>query len=42
MQKWPILDQNHGQTPLEKSQFVNFLNILFLQHKKTFFRSRIS
>ena len=42
MKKWPILDQNHGLTPLGKSQFFNFLNFLFLQNKKTFFRSKIS
>ena len=29
-EKWPILDQNHGLTPLEKSQFSDFFNILFL------------
>ena len=30
MEKWPILDQNNGLTPLEKSQFFDFSNILFL------------
>ena len=29
MEKWPMLDQNHGLTPLEKTQFFDFLNILF-------------
>ena len=29
--KWPFLDQNHGLTPLEKSQFFDFFNFLFLQ-----------
>ena len=28
--KWPFLDQNHGLTPLEKCQFFDFLNFLFL------------
>ena len=42
MQKWPILIQNHGLTPLEKSQFFNLLNFFFLQPKKAFFRSRKS
>ena len=30
MEKWPFLDQNHGLTPLEKSQLIDFLNFLFL------------
>ena len=25
MEKWPILDQNHGLTPLKKTQFLDFL-----------------
>ena len=25
MEKWPIYDQNNGLTPLEKSQFFDFL-----------------
>ena len=29
-EKWPILDQNHGLTPLEKCQLFDFLNFLFL------------
>ena len=41
-EKWALLDQNHGLTPLEKSQFFDFLNFLLLQPKKAFFRSRIS
>ena len=41
-EKWPFLDQNHGLTPLEKCQFFDFLNFLFLQLRKAFFRSRIS
>ena len=42
VQKWPFLDQNLGLTPLEKCQFYNFLNFLFLQPRKAFFPSRIS
>ena len=30
LEKWPCLDQNHGLTPLEKCQFFDFLNFLFL------------
>ena len=30
MEKWPFFDQNHGLTPLEKSQFFDFLNFFFL------------
>ena len=30
VEKWPFLDQNHGLTPLEKCQFFDFLNFLFL------------
>ena len=29
LEKWPILDQNHGLTPLEKSQLFDALNFLF-------------
>ena len=42
LEKWALLDQNHGLTPLKKCQFFDFLNCLFLQPKKAFFRSRIS
>ena len=42
MEKWPFFDQNHGLTPLEKAQFFDFLNVLFLQPRKTVFRSKIS
>ena len=42
LEKWPFLDQNRGLTPLEKCQFLDFLNFLFLQPRKAFFRSRIS
>ena len=42
VEKWPFLDQNHELTPLEKCQFFDFLNFLFLQPRKAFFRSRIS
>ena len=41
-EKWPFLDQNHGLTTLEKCQFFDFLNFLFLQPRKAFFRFRIS
>ena len=40
--KWPIFDQNHGLTPLEKCQFFDLLNFLFLLSRQAFFRSRIS
>ena len=42
LEKWPYLDQNHGLTPLEKCQFSDILNFLFLQPRKAFFCSRIS
>ena len=42
LEKWPFLDQNHRLTPLEKSQFLDILNFLFLQLRKVFFRSRMS
>ena len=42
LEKWQFLDQNHELTPLEKCQFFDFWNILFLQPRKAFFRSRIS
>ena len=29
MEKWPFFDQKHGLTPLEKSQFFDFLNLFF-------------
>ena len=41
-EKWLFLDQNHGLTPLEKCQFFDCLNFLFLSPRKAFFRSRIS
>ena len=37
LEKWPFLDQNHGLTPLEKCQFFDFFNLLFLQSRKTIF-----
>ena len=37
LEKWPFLDQNHGLTPLQKSQFFDFLKFLFLEAKKGFF-----
>ena len=42
LEKWPFSDQNHGLTPLGKYQFLDFLNFLFLQPRKAYFRSRIS
>ena len=39
MEKWPIFDQNHGLTPLEKSQFFDLFNFVFLYPRKAFFRS---
>ena len=42
MKKETFLDQNHELTPLEKCQFLDFLNFLFLDPRKAFFRSRIS
>ena len=29
LEKWPILDQNHGLTLFEKSQLFDALNFLF-------------
>ena len=37
MEKWPFFDQNHGLTPLEKSQFFDFLNFVFWGARKAFF-----
>ena len=42
LEKWPFLDQNHGLTPLEKCQFLDFLNFLFLYPRQAFFPPRIS
>ena len=42
LEKWHFLEQNHGKTPLEKCQFFDYLNFLFLKPRKTFFRCRIS
>ena len=41
MEKSQILDQNDGLTPLQKCQFFDFLNFLFLLPRKAFLRSRI-
>ena len=30
LEKWPFLDQTHVLTPLEKYQFFDFFNFLFL------------
>ena len=50
--KCPILDQSHGLTPLEKSQFSQFLNFLIffslerrflvLEYRKTHFLAYIA
>ena len=40
-EKWTFLDQNHGIIPLEKCQFLDFSNFLFLQPRNALFRSRI-
>ena len=46
MEKWPFWNENHGLTPLEKSQFFDFFNFLFytlerlvfvLENRKTYF-----
>ena len=42
LEKWPYLEQNHGLTLLEKCQFFEFLNFLFLLPTKALFRSRLS
>ena len=42
LSKNPFLSKNHGLTPLEKWQFFDFLNYLFLQPRKVFCRSRMS
>ena len=36
-EKWPGLDQNHGLTPLEKSQSFDFFNFLFYSLERRFF-----
>ena len=42
MEKWPIFEQDHGLTPLQKCQFFDFLNFLFILPRNALFRSRIS
>ena len=37
LEKLPFLDQNPWLTPLEKCQFFDFLNFLFLQPSQAFF-----
>ena len=36
LEKLPFLDENHELTPLEKCQFFDFLDFLFLQPRKAF------
>ena len=42
MEKLPIFEQNHLLTALEKCQFFDFFNFLFLLSRNAFFRFRIS
>ena len=42
LEKRPYWDQNHGLTLLEKCQFFDFWNFLFLLPRKAFFHSRKS
>ena len=42
LEKYPFLNQKNGLTPLEKCQFFDFLNFLFLQPREAFFPFRIS
>ena len=37
LKKWPFFDQNHGLTPLQKCQFFDVLNFLFLYTRRAFF-----
>ena len=37
MEQWPFFDQNHGLTPLEKSQFFDYLNFFFYRLERRFF-----
>ena len=37
VEKWPFLNHNVGLTHLDKCQFFDFLNFLFLQARKAFF-----
>ena len=41
LDKGAFFEQNYGLTPLEKSLLLDFLNLLFLQRRKAFFRFRI-
>ena len=40
LEQWPFLDQNQGLTPLEKCEFFDFLNFLFLKPTEAFFLTR--
>ena len=42
MEKWPILDYHQGQNALEKFQFFDFLNFLFLYLRNAFYLSSIT
>ena len=37
MEKWPLLDKNHGLTPLEKCQFLTFWTLCFYSLARRFF-----
>ena len=37
IEKWPFFDQNHELTPLEKSQFFDFLNFFFYGLERRFY-----
>ena len=37
LEKWPFLDQNHWLIPLDKRQFFDFFNCLFLCLERRFF-----
>ena len=37
MEKLLIFDQNHGLTPLDKSQFFDFFNLFFYSLERRFF-----
>ena len=41
LEKWSFVDQNHGLSPLEKCQFFDFLNFLFLYPRKLLFLCKI-
>ena len=42
LEQWPILDKNHGVTPLEKFEFFDFLNSCFYSLEKRFLLQNIA